>query len=69
MQERSLRLRKWFDLLEKHKEEITDTIVAEAGKARSDAAGEVIYGNSFIEWFSEEARRISVIKINTYRNN
>jgi len=32
----------------------------EAGKPYKEALGEVAYGNSFIEWFSEEARRIYV---------
>jgi acyl-CoA reductase-like NAD-dependent aldehyde dehydrogenase len=29
-----------------------------AGKPLTEARGEITYGNSFIEWFSEEARRI-----------
>jgi acyl-CoA reductase-like NAD-dependent aldehyde dehydrogenase len=28
------------------------------GKPLAEARGEITYGNSFIEWFSEEARRI-----------
>lgn len=56
--ERSNFLRKWFDLLEKNKAELAEIITLESGKPLKEAAGEVAYGNSFIEWFSEEARRI-----------
>ncbi|XP_071438653.1 succinate-semialdehyde dehydrogenase, mitochondrial [Hetaerina americana] len=56
--ERSHYLKKWFDLLEKNKEELSEIITAESGKPLKEAAGEVAYGNSFIEWFAEEARRV-----------
>ena len=29
------------------------------GKPLAEARGEIGYGNSYIEWFSEEARRIN----------
>lgn len=56
--ERSDLLRKWYNLLQQNANEIADIITAEAGKPKKEALGEVAYGNSFIEWFSEEARRI-----------
>ncbi|XP_046405316.1 succinate-semialdehyde dehydrogenase, mitochondrial [Ischnura elegans] len=56
--ERSHHLRKWFDVLQKNQDELAKIITAESGKPLKEAAGEVAYGNSFIEWFSEEARRI-----------
>lgn len=64
-QERSSFLRKWFDLLEANKEELARIVTLEAGKPFKESLGEVFYGNSFIEWFSEEARRINVRKIDT----
>nr|XP_022905573.1 succinate-semialdehyde dehydrogenase, mitochondrial isoform X6 [Onthophagus taurus] len=57
--ERSKLLRKWFDLLEANAEGIAEIMTAESGKPLTEAKGEVVYGNAFIEWFSEEARRIN----------
>ncbi|KAJ1525015.1 hypothetical protein ONE63_009863 [Megalurothrips usitatus] len=57
--ERSNLLRKWFNLLEENKEELARLVSIEAGKPYKESLGEVFYGNSFIEWFSEEARRIT----------
>ncbi|XP_065352458.1 succinate-semialdehyde dehydrogenase [NADP(+)] GabD isoform X2 [Cloeon dipterum] len=56
--ERSVLLRKWYNLLEDNKDEIAQIMTAESGKPLSEAAGEVAYANGFIDWFSEEARRI-----------
>lgn len=33
-------------------------MTAESGKPIAESLGEVAYGNSFVEWFAEEARRI-----------
>ncbi|KAJ6324940.1 hypothetical protein OIU76_012100 [Salix suchowensis] len=56
--ERSQRLRKWYDLLISHKEEIGQLITLEQGKPLKEAMGEVIYGASFIEFYAEEAKRV-----------
>ncbi|XP_050714474.1 succinate-semialdehyde dehydrogenase, mitochondrial-like isoform X3 [Eriocheir sinensis] len=56
--ERSNFLRKWYNLMEEHKEELACLLTAEAGKPLAEARGEMMYGNSFLEWFSEEARRV-----------
>jgi acyl-CoA reductase-like NAD-dependent aldehyde dehydrogenase len=55
-------LRNWFNLLEENKDEIAKIMTAESGKPLAESAGEVAYGNGFIEWYSEEARRIHVWK-------
>jgi acyl-CoA reductase-like NAD-dependent aldehyde dehydrogenase len=36
----------------------SEVVLLCAGKPLTEARGEITYGNSFIEWFSEEARRI-----------
>lgn len=41
-------------------QDIAALVTAEAGKPLPEALGEVTYGNSFVEWFSEESRRINV---------
>nr|XP_045610590.1 succinate-semialdehyde dehydrogenase, mitochondrial-like isoform X1 [Procambarus clarkii] len=56
--ERSLLLRKWYNLMEEHKEDLALIITAEAGKPVTESRGEIGYGNSFLEWYSEEAKRI-----------
>ncbi|MCL4125835.1 UNVERIFIED_CONTAM: hypothetical protein GTU68_005254, partial [Idotea baltica] len=56
--ERSIILRKWFNLMEEHSEDLSRIITLESGKPLSESRGELTYGSSFLEWFSEEARRI-----------
>lgn len=33
-------------------------MTSESGKPLAESLGEITYGNSFVEWFAEEARRI-----------
>ncbi len=54
---RSVLLRKWFDLIIKNGDDLAVLLTSEQGKPFAEAKGEVQYGASFIEWFSEEARR------------
>ncbi|TVU32785.1 hypothetical protein EJB05_24541 [Eragrostis curvula] len=56
--ERSKALRKWYDLIISHKEELALLMTLEQGKPIKEALGEVAYGASFIEYFAEEAKRI-----------
>ncbi len=55
--ERSRLLRKWFDLVAQHQEELATLITQESGKPLVEARAEVLYAASFIEWFAEEAKR------------
>lgn len=55
--ERSAFLRKWFDLILQHKEDLAHLMTLESGKVITESLGEVNYGASFIEWFAEEAKR------------
>lgn len=50
-------LRKWFDLVNQHEDELAKILTAENGKTLAEAKGEVGYGASFLEWYSEEAKR------------
>ncbi|BBH01414.1 aldehyde dehydrogenase 5F1 [Prunus dulcis] len=56
--ERSKCLRKWYDLLISHKEELGQLITLEQGKPLKEAIGEVSYGAGFIELYAEEAKRV-----------
>ena len=55
--ERSVILRKAFDLMTARLPEFARLITLENGKARSDAMGEATYAAEFFRWFSEEAVR------------
>lgn len=57
--ERSQVLRRWFDLLVAHQEDLARILTAEQGKPLAEARGEIAYGASFVEWFAEEAKRVN----------
>ncbi|NTV88079.1 MAG: NAD-dependent succinate-semialdehyde dehydrogenase [Burkholderiaceae bacterium] len=67
--ERSIILRKWFDLLMAHQEDLGRLMTAEQGKPFAEAKGEVAYGASFVEWFAEEAKRINGETLPQFDNN
>jgi succinate-semialdehyde dehydrogenase/glutarate-semialdehyde dehydrogenase len=51
-------LRKWFDLMMQHQEDLAIIMTAEQGKVLAESRGEVAYGAAFVEWFGEQAKRI-----------
>jgi succinate-semialdehyde dehydrogenase/glutarate-semialdehyde dehydrogenase len=55
--ERSTLLRCWFDLTMAAQADLARLLTLEQGKPLAEAMGEIAYGASFLEWFSEEARR------------
>ena len=55
---RSAILKRWFDLIKLHAEDLAQILTAEQGKPLAESRGEVNYGASFIEWFAEEAKRV-----------
>ena len=57
--ERAAIMRKWFGLMIANADDLAALMTAEQGKPLQEAKGEVIYGASFIEWFAEEAKRVS----------
>jgi succinate-semialdehyde dehydrogenase / glutarate-semialdehyde dehydrogenase len=56
--ERSQILRKWFDLIMAHQDDLALILTAEQGKPLAESMGEIAYGASFVEWFAEEAKRV-----------
>ena len=56
--ERAKILRRWFELMMENQEDLARLMTQEQGKPLAEARGEIAYAASFIEWFSEEARRI-----------
>ncbi len=67
--ERSILLRKWFDLLMANQEDLGRILTAEQGKPFAEAKGEVAYGASFVEWFAEEAKRVNGETLPQFDNN
>jgi len=56
--ERSVILRKWFNLMLENQEDLAVLMTLEQGKPLAESRGEIVYAGSFIEWFAEEAKRI-----------
>ena len=56
--ERSVLMRRWFDLMMEAQEDLAQILTAEQGKPLAEARGEIAYGASYIEWFAEEAKRV-----------
>ena len=55
--ERSVILRKWFNLLMVHQEDLAQILTAEMGKPLAEARVEIAYGASYVEWYAEECKR------------
>lgn len=56
--ERGRLLRRWFDLMVQHQDDLAAILTAEQGKPLAEAKGEIAYGASYVEWFAEEAKRV-----------
>ncbi|MEL7256713.1 MAG: NAD-dependent succinate-semialdehyde dehydrogenase [Pseudomonadota bacterium] len=56
--ERATVLRRWYELMMEHADDLAIILTAEQGKPLAEAKGEIAYGASFIEFFAEEAKRI-----------
>ena len=67
--ERSIIMRKWFDLLMANQEDLARIMTAEQGKPFPEAKGEIAYGASFVEWFAEEAKRVNGETLPQFDNN
>lgn len=56
--QRSAFLRRWFERILEHQEDLARIMTAEQGKPLAEARGEIAYAASFIEWFAEEGKRV-----------
>ncbi len=56
--ERAKLLRRWFELMLEHQEDLAQLMTAEQGKPLAEARGEIAYAASFVEWFAEEGKRV-----------
>lgn len=51
-------LRRWFDLMRQHRDNLATILTLEQGKPLREAKAEIDYAASYVEWFSEESRRV-----------
>jgi succinate-semialdehyde dehydrogenase / glutarate-semialdehyde dehydrogenase len=51
-------LRRWYDLIIEHADELALLLCREQGKPVAEAKSEILYGASYVEFFAEEAKRI-----------
>ncbi|WP_081963650.1 NAD-dependent succinate-semialdehyde dehydrogenase [Hoeflea sp. BAL378] len=65
-QQRSKILRRWFELMLEHADDLARIMVLEQGKPVSEARGEIDYAASFIEFFAEEARRPNIESVTSH---
>ena len=56
--DRSLLLKKWFDLIILNQEDLAKIMTIEQGKPISESRGEIGYAASFIELYAEEGKRV-----------
>ena len=59
-QERAVLLRRWYELILAHREDLARIMVLEQGKPLSEARGEIDYGAAFIEFYAEETKRPNI---------
>ncbi len=56
--ERSQIIKRWFDLIVAHVDDLARILTAEQGKPLAEARGEILYGAAFFEWYAEDAKRL-----------
>ncbi|MFS8137222.1 MAG: NAD-dependent succinate-semialdehyde dehydrogenase [Thermomonas sp.] len=56
--ERGQILRRMYELMLEHQDDLAIIMTAEQGKPLAEARGEVAYAAGFLEWFGEEAKRM-----------
>ncbi len=56
--DRSKILRRWYELIVEHADELALLLTKEQGKPLAEAKGEIIYAAGFVELYAEEAKRI-----------
>lgn len=56
--ERATILRRWYELIVAHADDLAMILTREQGKPLAEAKGEILYGAGFVEFFAEEAKRV-----------
>ncbi|MBY4897202.1 NAD-dependent succinate-semialdehyde dehydrogenase [Cupriavidus sp. AU9028] len=56
--ERAAILRRWYELVVEHADDLAQILTAEQGKPLAEAKGEILSNAAYLEWFAEEAKRV-----------
>jgi len=67
--DRSIILRKWYDLIIANRDDIALIMTSEQGKPLAEARGEVDSAAAFVEFYAEEAKRVYGETIPTHRSD
>ncbi len=67
--ERSKILKDWFRLIMENQEDLAKIMTQEQGKPLAESMGEIAYAASYVEWFSEEAKRVYGDVIPSHRSD
>jgi aspartate-semialdehyde dehydrogenase len=65
-QQRSVILRRWFELIVAGKDDLALIMTLEQGKPLSESRGEIDYGASFVEFYAEEAKRPNIESVTSH---
>ena len=55
--ERADILRRWYELMHQHADDLARIMTLEQGKPLAEARGEITYAASYLEWYAEEGKR------------
>ncbi|KAB2910529.1 MAG: NAD-dependent succinate-semialdehyde dehydrogenase [Hyphomicrobiaceae bacterium] len=67
--DRSRLVRRWYELIVEHADELALLLTNEQGKPLAEAKGEILYAAGFIEFFAEEAKRINGETIPSFKSD
>ncbi len=56
--ERGAVIRRWYELMIEHQDDLARLVTTEQGKPLGEAKGELLYAASYLEWYAEEAKRV-----------
>jgi succinate-semialdehyde dehydrogenase / glutarate-semialdehyde dehydrogenase len=67
--DRSKLVRRWYELIVEHADELALLLTNEQGKPLAEARGEILYAAGFIEFFAEEAKRVNGETIPSFKSD
>ena len=65
-EQRSVLLLRWHALILRHQHDLAHILALEQGKPLAEARSEIVYAASFVEWFANEAKRLTGRTIPTH---
>jgi succinate-semialdehyde dehydrogenase/glutarate-semialdehyde dehydrogenase len=69
IKERYSLLMKWYQLIMDNQKDLATLMVVEQGKPYAEAAGEVIYAATFVQWFAEQGKRMNGVVKSAFSPN